>query len=305
MKSDAPSPRRLLDPELLSRIGSLDVIARRVVEGTMVGMHESRSHGVGSEFAQYRPYIPGDDLRSLDWRVFARTDRYYVRQYTAETNLHAWLLVDSSASMGFQSRSVSKLDVSRILAASLAYLLVQQGDRVGLRPLAGATPTDVLPPGGGERHLHVLLHALDRMRAAGSGSLVAALDEALLRIRRRGPLVIFSDLYEPADKLGDAISRFSRAGFEVALFHVLDPIERNLELSGDIEFVGLEGDGRLTADPRRIRADYNSRFAAHVDALRRACNRSGADYVAIDTSGALDEALARYLRARRARVVAE
>ncbi len=289
----------LLDPAVLSRIDSLELVARRIVEGTTVGMHESRSHGVGSEFAQYRPYIPGDDLRSLDWRVFARTDRYYVRQYTSETNLHAWLVVDSTASMRFGSGAVTKFDVARMLAAALAYLLVHQGDSVGLR--AVGAEKDVVTPRGGERHLHVLLHALARIEATGEGAVASVLDEGLERFRRRGPVFVLSDLYEPAEAIGESVKRLARAGFDVALFHVLDAVERRFELGRETEFVGLEDGARLTADPRRLRKAYLERLGEHVTALRRACATAGADFVDVDTAAPLDEALARYLRNRRAR----
>jgi uncharacterized protein (DUF58 family) len=291
--------RRLLDPAMLTRVGSLELVARRIVEGTAVGMHESRSHGVGSEFAQYRPYMPGDDLRALDWRVFARTDRYYVRQFTAETNLDAWLVVDATSSMRFGSTGATKYDAARMLAAALAFLLVRQGDRVGLR-FVGAT-REVLTPRGGERHLHVLLHGLERVAADGEGSVAAVLDEGLERFRRRGPVFVLSDLYEPADAIGEALTRLARAGFDVALFHVLDPVERTLAVERETEFVGLEGDGRLTADPRRLRKAYLERLGDHVADLRRAAAAAGVDFVDVDTAASLDEVLARYLRGRRAR----
>jgi uncharacterized protein (DUF58 family) len=302
MAANLARPKGLLDPTILSRIGSLDLIARKIVEGTMVGMHESRNYGVGSEFAQYRPYIPGDDLRALDWRVFARTDRYYVRQYTAETNLHGWLVVDASASMRFGSGEVSKLDVARMLAAAIAYLLARQGDRVGLQVLG---PQVGLPPRGGERHLHVLLHALERLSPKGEGSVVRALDAGLDAFSRRGPIFVLSDLYEPATAIGDSVTRLSRAGFDVTLFHVLDPVERTLEIDRETEFVGLEGDGRLTADPRRLRRAYVRRLAEHVGTLARASAACGADFVSVDTSAPLDEALSRHLRSRRTRGAAQ
>lgn len=293
-------PTRLLDPAVLARVSSLELVARRVVEGTSVGMHASRARGVGSEFAQYRPYISGDDLRSLDWRVYARTDRYYVRQFTAETNLDAWLVLDATRSMAFGSGEVTKLDVARMLAASVAYLLVRQGDRVGYLPVGGSS-AEAVPPRGGERHLHALLHALERTEASGAASVASALDGGLERFRRRGPVFVFSDLYEPADALGDAATRLARAGFDVTLFHVLDALERRMELGDETEFVDLEGAGRLTADPRLLRRTYLDRLGAHVADLGRACAGAGVDFVAVDTSAPLDEMLAAVLRSRRAR----
>lgn len=299
MSPQSRAAHGLLDPATLSRLDSLEVAARKIVEGTMVGPHASRSYGAGSEFAQYRPYIPGDDLRALDWRVFARTDRYYVRQHEAETNLHAWLVVDASASMGYGSAGATKLDVSRLLAAALGYLLVRQGDRVGLLPIGEGA--EALPARGGERHLHVLLHALARLTPGGSGSVARTLDASLERIKRRGPVFVFSDLYENASEIGDAASRLARAGFDVALFHVLDRVERTLDIGGETEFVGLEGDGRLTADPHRARRDYLARLAEHLTALKAACTGSGVELVDVDTTTALDEVLARFLRHRVAR----
>ena len=269
----------------------------------MVGMHESRAHGPGSEFAQYRPYIPGDDVRSLDWRVFARTDRYYVRQHVAETNLDAWLLVDSSASMGFGSREVTKLRVAGMLAAALAYLFVRQGDRVGLT-VVGGPGVDTVPARGGERHLHTLLHALERLVATGTGSVAGALDLALGRLKRRGAVVVVSDLYEPALDVGNAVARLARAGFDITLFHVLDRVERTLDLDAETEFVGMEEHGHVTADPRRLRRYYLERLDEHVGALRSACAAAGADFVEVDTAGPLDATLARYLRTRVARAAA-
>lgn len=294
----ARRPHSLLDPAVLNRIGSLEVVARKIVEGTMVGPHESRGHGVGSEFAQYRPYIPGDDLRALDWRVYARTDRYFVRQYTAETNMHAWLVVDATASMRFASGGVSKLDAARMLAAALAFVLVRQGDRVGLRAVGGGARAEALPARGGERHLHALLHALVRLEAGGEGSVASALAGGLERFSRRGPVFVLSDLYEPAAELAEAVARLSRAGFDVALFHTLDPLERALDLDAETEFVGLEGGGRVTADPRKLKRRYLARLAGHVDELRAGCASAGAQFVEVDTGAPLDEPLSRFLRRR-------
>lgn len=291
----------MLDPQLLSRLGSLDVIARTIVDGTMVGMHASRSRGIGTEFSQYRQYIAGDDLRALDWRVYGRTDRYYVRLFSAETNLEATLVVDASASMRFGTTGVSKFDVARMLAAALAYLLVGQSDRVGLVPVAGAGRTERISAGSGDRHLRAILLGLDRLAADGNGSLTGELDGVLGRLRRRGPVFAFSDCYESSKAVGDVIARLARAGFDVTLFHILDPVERTLDLGGDTEFVGLEGDGRLTADPRRLRRAYREGLDAHIQELAAGCARCGAIFVPVSTADPLDRPLAVALRARRLR----
>jgi len=291
----------VLDPQLLSRLGSLDVIARTIVDGTMVGMHASRSRGIGTEFSQYRQYIAGDDLRSLDWRVYGRTDRYYVRLFAAETNLEATILVDASASMRFGTTGSSKFDVARMMAAALAYLLVGQSDRVGLVPVAGSGRTQRISAGSGDRHLRALLLGLERLEADGKGSIAAELDGLLGRLQRRGPIFALSDCYERASGIGDAIARLSRAGFDVTLLHVLDPVERTLEIDGDTEFVGLEGDGHLTADPRRLKRSYRERIDAHVRDLASACARCGSIFVPVSTADPLDRPLATALRARRLR----
>lgn len=289
----------MLDPHLLARLGSLDVIARTIVDGTMVGMHASRSRGIGTEFSQYRQYIAGDDLRALDWRVYGRTDRYYVRLFSAETNLEATLIVDASASMRFTSIDVSKFHVARMLAAALAYLLVGQSDRVSLVPVAGSGRTERISAGSGDRHLRAILLGLERLVADGDASLVSALDGLIERLRRRGPVFVFSDAYEPAKDLVDAIGRLARAGFDVTLMHILDPVERSLEIGGDTEFVGLEGDGRLTADPRRVGRAYRERLDAHIAELSTGCARCGALFIPVTTSEPLDRPLAAALRARR------
>lgn len=292
----------MLDPHLLAKLGPLDIVARTIVDGTMVGMHASRNRGIGTEFSQYRPYIAGDDLRALDWRVFGRTDRYYVRLFAAETNFEAVLIVDASASMQFGPDGVSKFHVARMLAAALAHLLVGQGDRVGLVPVAGSGRTERIPSRGGRMHLRAVLHGLERLEAAGEGSVVAALDAALERLRRRGPVFVLSDFYEPAAAIGDAVARLSRAGFDVTLLHVLDRIERTLDVGDDTEFVDLEDNGRLTADPRRIRRAYRERLEAHAAELASSAARCGAIFVPVTTSEPLDRPLARALRERRVRV---
>jgi uncharacterized protein (DUF58 family) len=295
MRDRPAHARGLLDPALLARLGSLEVAARRLVEGTMVGRHESRARGAGSEFSQYRPYIEGDDARDVDWRLYARSDRYYVRQHTAETNLDAWLVVDASASMRF-GRETSKLDAAKMLAAALAYLLVRQGDRVGLVTLGGGSR--VLPARGGERHLHALLHELDRLEGAGDDSVASALEDTLTGLKRRGAVWAFSDLYEEPGAIGRAAARLARAGFDVALFHLLDRVERTLEIDGDTEFTALEGGGRLTADPKRLRRRYVERLDEHRAALRRATSDVGVDFVEVDTSAPLDSPLATFLATR-------
>jgi uncharacterized protein (DUF58 family) len=292
--------RRVLDPQVVSRLGRLDLKARLVVEGFISGLHKSPFHGFSVEFVEHRQYMPGDPLRSVDWKVYAKSDRFYVKQYEDETNLRAHLVVDHSASMDYASKPglVTKLEYARSLAAALAYMMLQQQDAVGLLTFAEKIETFV-PARARRSHLEVLLAELDRMKPGGRTALAASLHHLAERIRRRGLIILFSDLMAPPDQVLSGLAHFRHRQHEVLVFHVLDPAERVFDFSEPATFVDQETGEEVALEPWEVRGSYKDRMAAWLERYRTECRRSQIDYVALDTVTPYDEALFAYLEKRR------
>ncbi len=275
-----------LDPALLAQIADLELAARLVVEGARLGRHRSPFMGGGAEFQQMRPYLPGDDLKHLDWKHYARTDRLFTRVYRETTEWPVMLALDTSRSMAFpDARGVTKLHAGRLLAAALAYLLVQQGEAVGLvtQEAEGAS----LPARSGRRHLVRLLGTLARLDAAGGTDLAGGLRRAVARLGRRGCIVLISDLYG-SDDWDVALREVRRVGHEVVIFHVFTPEERLLPAGDDTEFVDLESGERLVTDVSRVRERYAEQFSAFLAGQRAAAHGEGIVYVEADTSRGLE-----------------
>jgi uncharacterized protein (DUF58 family) len=291
--------RRYLDPAVVARLSHLDVRARLVVEGFVAGMHRSPFHGFSVEFAEHRPYMPGDPLKNLDWKVLAKSDRYLVKQYTEETNLRCHLLVDLSGSMGFQSprASLSKLEYARSLAAALAYLMLGQQDAVGALMFADQ-PLSFIPARSVRSHLDVLLKALGAGTPQGRTKLGPSLHELAERIKRRGLVVLLSDLMDRPEDVLSGLQHFRHRNHEVIVFHVLDPDEIEFPYSDTATFVDLESGERLTTEPWEIATRYRERLEAWRDRYRRACREQLVDYVPLDTRTPFDRALMAYLEKR-------
>jgi uncharacterized protein (DUF58 family) len=293
------SARGALDPAVVARLAHLDVRARLVVEGFIAGMHRSPFHGFSVEFAEHRPYMPGDPLKNLDWKVWARSDRYLVKQYTEETNLRCHLLLDLSGSMAFRSEraSMSKLDYARSLAAALAYLMLQQQDAVGAL-LFSDRPLQYVPPRAVRSHLDQLLRTFTEAAPQGPTRVGPVLNELAERIKRRGLIVILSDLMDkPADVL-QGLQHFRHRRHEVVVFHVLDPDEIEFPYTDTATFVDLESGERLTTEPWEIARRYRARFTAWTEQYRRQCREQRIDYVPLDTRTPFDQALLAYLEKR-------
>ena len=290
----------LLEPAVLAAIGRLDLVARVVVEGFLNGLHHSPYRGVAQEFAEHRPYIAGDELRRIDWRVFARTDRLYVKDFDEETNAPVRLLLDVSASLAYAPRSTSKMDYARYLCAALAYLSIRQNDRVSLTCFSSEQRRSI-PAGGGQAHLHKLLSILQHLRPAGETRLGNSILREAAQWKRRGLVILISDLYDDANEVIDAVERLRRVGHDVIVFHLLDRAERELAHRGMIEFRDLETGETLLADADQIRRAYIKRVAETVELFEHEFARAGTDYIALDTAEPLDKALAIYLRQRKAR----
>jgi uncharacterized protein (DUF58 family) len=292
------APAALLDPVLLARISDLALLARTVVDGFMHGQHRSLRKGSSADFAQHRAYQPGDDLRRIDWRVYGRTDRFYVKEYEADTNASVLFALDSSASMDYGKSGVTKYDYGRFLVASLAWLSQHQGDRVGLATFTHDL-VDVVPPS--TRHLQLMLHTLGRARASGAGKLSAAIERLTHLTTRAGIVVLVSDCYEPVDDIGRAVDALRVRGHDVILFHLVDAGERDFPFSGATTFEDAESGIRLPLRPDDLRDRYLQQMRAHHVAVAARLASSGTDYLRVETDKPLDGALHAYLDARLAR----
>jgi uncharacterized protein (DUF58 family) len=283
---------------MLARISDLALLARTVVDGFMHGQHRSMRKGSSLDFAEHRSYQPGDDLRRIDWRVYGRTDRFYIKEYDADTNASVVFALDQSGSMDFGSGAVTKFEYARFLTASLAWLSQSQGDRVGLATFTGEL-IDVVPPS--VRHLQLMLHTLARAKVGGASQLVNAIEKVGVLSMRTGITVLISDCYEQPDALGRAVDALRMRKHDVIVFHLVDPAE--LELPGDLPatFEDAETGALLPLKPSDLRTKYQSLLTAHHAALQQRITNSGADYVRLNTSEPLDRALHAYLDARLSR----
>jgi uncharacterized protein (DUF58 family) len=293
----ATAPAAFLDPALLARIGDLALLARTVVDGFMHGIHRARRVGLSLDFAEHRAYQPGDDIRRIDWRVYGRTDRFYVKEYEADTNASVTFALDASASMDFGSGPVTKFDYGRFLVASLAWLSQRQGDRVGLVTFAGDL-LEVIPPS--TRHLRLILHTLGRSRPGGAGRLPPMLERAARLSTRAGIAVVVSDCYEDPILVQRGVGALRARGHDVILFHLLDRAERDLPGEGATTFEDAETGERLPLRPEALRERYQAQLEAHGGELARRLGQDRTDYVPLLTDRPLDSALRAYLERRLA-----
>ena len=291
---------KYLEPEAASRLRNLNLVARSVVEGFVSGLHRSPYHGFSVEFADHRKYTPGDNIRDLDWRAWAKSDRFYIKRYEEETNVNAHLLLDVSASMTFRSRGVSKLEYACFLAASLAYLMVRQQDSVGLVVFADGIEKR-LPPHSTTVHLNELLRTLEAVEPVAETDIATTFHELAEMIRRRGLIVILSDLLDEEREVLRALRHFRHRHHEVIIFHVLDPAERRFPYSRLSDFIDLETGSRLQVEPRFVRQEYLKQIEAFINTYRQGATESNIEYVLADTTTPYDRLLLAYL-ARRSKV---
>jgi uncharacterized protein (DUF58 family) len=296
-----PAPvTSFLDPAALMAIRNLDLRARAIVEGFWHGIHRSPYHGFSVEFTEYRPYAPGDDPRYLDWKLAARTDRYYIKKFEDETNLRCYLLVDQSRSMMFGSKRWTKLDYARTLAATLAYFLTQQGDAAGLLTFDEQI-REYLPARHRPGHMHRLMLALEKPAAGVTTDLATPLNRIAELTQKRGMIVLISDLLAPSGALERPLSLLTTSGHEVIVFQVLDPAELTFEFADPSRFLDLETGRDLFLDPRLARPEYLRKFNEHMEAVRGICQRLGTTLVQLDTTRPLELALFDFLKGRASR----
>ncbi|HUS08319.1 MAG TPA: DUF58 domain-containing protein [Bryobacteraceae bacterium] len=293
--------QRFLDPKVLSSISGLGLIAKTVVDGYVSGMHRSPDFGFSQEFAEYRAYSEGDDLRHVDWNVFARTERTYLKRYRGETNTQISLLLDASKSMDFGSHTVSKLDYARYVAASIAYLSNQQRDAAGILIFDDEIQNYVPPSsrqGQFARMVHAIEHAVPGTRTDFSKPFL----HCQQFLHRRGVIVVLSDFYEEPGKVIKAMEPLRFRGNEVVLFHILDPQEIRPTLGEPKLLIDMETSDAMEVTPDYVKHDYPEKIDAHIAALKEAAQRAGMDYFMLNTARPLDEALREYLTVRQGRM---
>lgn len=291
------SAYRYLDPAALARVRNLKLVARSVVEGFISGLHSSPFKGFSSEFAEHREYVSGDNLRHLDWRVVARTNRYYVKQYEEETNLSAHILLDVSGSMGYSSGEITKFDYGCYLAAVLAYLLTRQRDSVGL-VLFDDRVRLRMPARSTPRHLNEMLKQLENCRPGAPTRVAGVFHDLAETFKRRCLLIVISDLYDDPEEVLRALHHFRHKKHEVILYHVLDKTELELNLKEACTLVDLEDQSRLQVEPNVVRDEYVGEITEFLNTYRRACNHNQVDYVTTDTEVPYDLMLGAYLNKR-------
>ena len=291
----ANGEKNYFDPKVLAGIANLYLRARWVVEGMMSGIHRSRSKGFSVEFEEHREYSPGDEIRRIDWKALGKFDRYFIKEYEDETNLRAYLLLDTSASMDYASDGITKFDYGCTLSASLAYLILKQQDAAGIVTFSNRIEA-FIPPRAKRDYLTQILHALERRRPAGETNVGKILEDIAGQIKRRGLVVLISDLLDDPEQVLKGLRLFRFKGNDVIVFHLLDQAELDLPFDGNILFEDLEETNlRVIADAKTIRQAYRQVVAEFVTHMRKECHDSSIDYQLISTATPLDQALASYL----------
>ena len=296
-----PYSADLVDPRVMVQIGNLELLSRTVVDGLLAGKHRSSTKGGCCEFAQHRQYAPGDEIRQIDWQVYARNDRYFIKQFEEETNLHAMLALDTSGSMKFGLSTDSKLDYARRAAACLSRLLLYQRDAVGTMILNEETPM-FLPPKQNAAHLQAVLSTLQAAKPSAAGSLGLQIRAGIPRMRRRGLFVLFSDCFGDLEELRTALRIVRGRGHDIVVMHVLAPEEIRFDFRHWSAFQSLEIEGqKVNLDPASIRDEYLARMRAFLDQLQEIVTGLGGDYVRMTTNQDLAETLGWFLRGRSAK----
>lgn len=286
-----------MKPEVISKLSGMEMKARLVVEGFIAGLHRSPYHGFSVEFAEHRQYMPGDPLRNIDWKVYGKTDRYFVKEFEEETNLKAYLLLDISGSMGYSSNEISKLEYGSYLSAALSYLMLKQRDSVGL-VIFDQKIQKYIPPKSTLSHLHNLLRELDKLSPSEPTNVSSTLHQMAERIKRRGLIILLSDLFDQPEQIISGLKHFRHKKHEVIVFHILDPKELNFAFEDEAVFTDLETKEEIMTSPWQIRKEYQERLKSLLNRYTLECRESMIDYVLLDTSVPFDRALFSYLNKR-------
>ncbi len=298
MTEDANLKSTLIDPDVLARLSRLDIKPRGLVEGSFSGMHKSPHRGSSVEFAEYRKYVPGDGIKDVDWRVYAKSDRFYVKEFEADTNLRCHLVLDASGSMNYDGGRGSKFDYARRMAATLAQLLIQQGDAVGLQCFSDRTTRDI-PARTSPRHLGYILQTLQDTAPDGGTDIVGVLHALAEKIRRRAMVLVFSDFFMDPSELLDCFQHMRFRKHDLAIFHMLDPDELEFDFDRSIRFQDLESPFSVVTEPGVIKAAYRRELESYLAEIREGCTEFKVDYRRTLVSEPYDKALTEFLLDRQ------
>ena len=288
----------ILTPDIISRLNNLSLKARFVVEGFIVGLHKSPYHGFSVEFSEHRAYGAGDEIRHVDWKLWGKTDRFFIKQFEEETNLKSYLLVDQSLSMTYKSKKMTKLEYAQILAASLGYLMLKQQDAVGLTLFDDRIRVNI-PARSKRSHLNIILSQMQNIIAGPETTIAPVLHKTAEAIKKRGLIILISDLFDDPDKVLSGLQHFRYKGHEVIVFHVLDPQELTLDFTQRTRFRDMESGEEIVTDPWHIQSDYQKSMEQFCDYIKSNCRQKNIDYVQLSTDLPLDIALSEYLIKRK------
>ena len=288
----------ILTPDIISRLNNLSLKARFVVEGFIVGLHKSPYHGFSVEFSEHRAYGAGDEIRHVDWKLWGKTDRFFIKQFEEETNLKSYLLVDQSLSMAYKSKNMTKLEYAQILAASLGYLMLKQQDAVGLTLFDDRIRVNI-PARSKRSHLNIILSQMQNIIAGPETTIAPVLHKTAEAIKKRGLIILISDLFDDPDKVLSGLQHFRYKGHEVIVFHVLDPQELTLDFTQRTRFRDMESGEEIVTDPWHIQSDYQKSMEQFCDYIKSNCRQKNIDYVQLSTDFPLDMALSEYLIKRK------
>ncbi len=298
MSPDRKDISEFLRPETVSRLANMDLRARFIVEGFIAGLHRSPYHGFSVEFAEYRQYNAGETTRNIDWKTYAKTDRYYTKIFEDETNLSATLLLDRSASMDFGSSEITKLRYGTLLCAALAYLMIKQRDAVGLA-IFDEKIVEMVPHRSIKKHLFHLMKTLENITPGAMTEISNTLHQIAERIKRRGLIILISDLLDDSERVISGLKHFRHRGQEIVVFHLLDPMEISFDYRGEVRFVDRETGEKIRTQPWFLKKEYRADLGRWINDLETACKENAIDYNLVTTDTSFDKALFSYLSKRR------
>jgi uncharacterized protein (DUF58 family) len=287
-----------LSNEAISKLDNLQIKAKKVVEGFIVGLHKSPYHGFSVEFSDHRSYEPGDEVRHIDWKLWAKTDRFFIKRYEEETNLKAHIIIDQSASMGYSSHSMSKLEYSKILGASFSYMLIKNQDAVGLC-MFNSRIKKTIPARSTKSHLNLILSEMNKIEPRSKTDIAKALHECAEKTYKKGLVILISDLMDNPTKILKGLKHLLYKGHEVLVFHILDPREIDFDFKDRVRFKDMESGEEIITDPRQLKKSYQKQLNKFMNFYKQNCGKNQIDYIPIQTNQSLDTALTEYLVKRQ------